>query len=130
LNTISLLHSALNASNLRQQAISNNIANAETPGYKAKNVVFEEILKSKLANQSSFVGKRTDYRHFEIGISSSLPVPQIAENKNIAMQINGNNVDIDEEMTRLGKNALWYNTLATQLSSEFQNLSIAIKGRV
>jgi len=45
------------------------------------------------------------------------------------MQNNGNNVDIDNEMTQMSKNSLWYYTLTQQLSSQFQQLSIAIKGR-
>jgi flagellar basal-body rod protein FlgB len=127
---IGLLHSALNAASLRQQAISQNIANAETPGYKAKQVVFEDILKKQLANQTKFVGKQTDPRHFTIGQSSNVPVAKIVENTETVMQNNQSNVDIDEEMTRMGKNSLWYYTLTEQINSEFQQLSIAIKGRV
>ena len=129
LNNISLLHQALNASSLRQQVISNNISNAETPGYKAKQVVFEDILKKHLTNQSKFVGNRTDSKHILIGNSENIPAPTIVENTNSVMQNNKNNVDIDEEMTRMGKNSLWYYTLTEQVNSEFQQLSIAIKGR-
>lgn len=127
---ISLLHSALNASSLRQEVISNNIANAETPGYKSKQVVFEDILKQHVFNQTSFKGNRTDSRHVTIGTNSSLPTPQTVELTETVVQNNGNNVDIEEEMTRLSKNALWYYSLTQQLNSEFQKLSIAIKGRV
>jgi len=127
---IGLLTSALNASSLRQQAISNNIANAETPNYKAKQVVFEDILKQKMNNQMSFTGKRTDVRHFEIGSTARVPGAVTLENTNSVMQNNGNNVDIDEEMTRMGNNSLWYSSLTQQLNGEFQKLSIAIKGRI
>jgi flagellar basal-body rod protein FlgB len=130
LSQISILHSALNASNLRQDVISNNIANAETPGYKSKQVVFENILKQQLSNQTNFKGTRTDSRHFNIGLPSNLPQPEVVELTETIIQNSGNNVDIEEEMTRLSKNALWYYTLTQQLNSEFQKLSIAIKGRV
>ena len=80
LNNISLLHSALNASSLRQQTISNNIANAETPGYKAKKVVFEDILKQHLTDQSSFVGTRTNARHLTIGNVAGNPMSMMVEN--------------------------------------------------
>ncbi|MGG1399036.1 flagellar basal body rod protein FlgB [Bacillus salipaludis] len=130
MNNISLLQSALDASSLRQQVVSNNIANSETPGYKAKQVVFEDILKQHLSNQKDFTGKRTDPRHFVIGNSTGiLPAPQSVEETGTIMQNNGNNVDIDKEMTLMGKNALWYDTLTQQLNSEFQQLSIAITGR-
>jgi flagellar basal-body rod protein FlgB len=128
-NNINLLQNALDASSLRQQVISNNIANAETPGYKAKKVVFEDILKQHLSNQASFVGNRTDPRHLPIGNSNDIPNAQIEENTETVMQNNQNNVDVDQEMTDMGKNSLWYYTLTQQLNSEFQQLSIAITGR-
>lgn len=129
MNNINLLQSALDASSLRQQVISNNLANAETPGYKSKQVVFEDILKQKLADQSNFVGKRTDPRHIPIGSSSEIPQAQVVQNNNTVMQNNGNNVDVDQEMTNMGKNALWYDALTQQLNNQFQDLSIAITGR-
>jgi flagellar basal-body rod protein FlgB len=129
LNNIGLLKSALDASSLRQQVISNNIANAETPGYKGKQVVFEDILKQHLSNQTTFVGNRTDPRHIVIGNSSDIPTAKTVENTDTVIQNNGNNVDIDAEMTNMGKNSLWYYTLTQELNSEFQQLSIAITGR-
>lgn len=129
MNNINLLQSALGAASLRQQAISNNIANAETPGYKAKKVAFEDILRQHLTNQSNFVGIRTNAKHVVIGNSEDIPSPMIIENQQTTMQNNGNNVDIDQEMTQMGKNALWYDTLSQQVNSEFQQLSIAITGR-
>jgi flagellar basal-body rod protein FlgB len=131
MNTINLLQSALGASSLRQQVTANNLANSEVPGYKAKQVLFEDILKRKLASQdqSNFVGKRTDIRHILIGDSSDIPTAQILENSDTVMQNNGNNVDVDLEMTNMGKNALWYNSLTQQLNNQFQELSIAITGR-
>ena len=129
LNNIGILHSALNASSLRQQVISNNIANAETPSYKSKQVVFEDILKQQLSNQTNFVGKRTDPRHVVIGKSGAIPMAQTVENSDTVMQNNGNNVDIDNEMTQMGNNSLWYYTLTQQLTSQFNQLSISIKGR-
>jgi flagellar basal-body rod protein FlgB len=130
LNHIGILQSALDASSLRQQAISNNISNAETPGYKAKKVVFEDILKKHLSNQTEFAGNRTDARHVMIGKMVQIPTATTVENTETIMQNSGNNVDIDQEMTAMGKNSLWYYTLTQQLNSEFQHLSIAIKGRV
>jgi len=130
LDKIGILTSALNAASLRQQAISNNIANAETPNYKAKQVVFEDILKQKLTNQTNFSAKRTDPRHFELGVNAGTQQAMMVTDTESVMQNNGNNVDIDGEMTRMANNSLYYSTLTQQLNSEFQKLSIAIKGRV
>lgn len=129
MNNINLLKSALDASSMRQQAISNNIANAETPGYKAKQVVFEDILKKHLSNQTNFVGNQTNPRHITIGKGADIPRPTMIENTETVMLNNGNNVDVDQEMTEMGKNSLWYYMLTQQLSGQFSNLSYAIKGR-
>jgi flagellar basal-body rod protein FlgB len=126
---IGLLQRAMDASSMRQKVISDNLANAETPNYKAKQVVFEDVLRQHLSNQTQFEGKRTDPRHLVIGQADGLPMATTVVNSNTVMQNNGNNVDVDEEMTQMGKNALWYDTLTEQLNSEFQQLSIAIKGR-
>lgn len=129
MNNINLLKSALDASSLRQQVISNNIANAETPGYKAKQVMFEDVLKKHLSDQTKFVGTQTNSRHVTIGKGANIPAPQMIENTETVMQNNGNNVDIDQEMTQMGKNSLWYYMLTQQLSGQFSSLSYAIKGR-
>ncbi|WEG11239.1 flagellar basal body rod protein FlgB [Pullulanibacillus sp. KACC 23026] len=129
MNSINVLQKALDASSLRQQVISNNIANADTPGYKSQSVSFENILKQHLAGQTSLSGTRTDPKHFVIGDSTGLPNPQIVENSDTTLQNNGNNVDIDQEMTNMSKNSLWYYSLTNQINNQFQELSIAITGR-
>ncbi|HJV45266.1 MAG TPA: flagellar basal body rod protein FlgB [Bacillota bacterium] len=126
---INLLQRAMDASSMRQQVISNNLANAETPYYKAKQVVFEDVLKQQLSDRMKFEGKRTDPRHLYIPSNGDIPTGQIVVNTGAVMQNNGNSVDVDQEMTQMGKNALWYYTLTEQLNSEFQQLGIAIKGR-
>ncbi|WP_147535370.1 flagellar basal body rod protein FlgB [Bacillus marasmi] len=129
MDNISLLKSALDASSMRQQVISQNIANAETPGYKAKQVAFENILKKHLSDQTSFVGTKTDSRHVTIGRGSAIPAPQMVENTEAFINNNGNSVDMDYEMTEMGKNSLWYYMLTERVSGHFNNLSYAIKGR-
>lgn len=129
-STLQILTSALNASTLRNQVITNNIANIDTPGYKSKQVVFEDILKKTLAeNKSDFVGRRTDPRHIPIGKDPISPhvLPTIIENHNTWIQNNGNNVDVEYEMTKLAENTLWYNALVQQTSGHFSKLREVIK---
>lgn len=126
---IGILQRAMDASSLRQKVISDNLANAETPNYKSKQVAFEDVLKQHLSNQTQFEGKRTDSRHLNIGQGDELPTPVTLVNSNAIMLNNGNNVDVDKEMAQMGKNALWYYSLTEQLNSEFQRLSTAITGR-
>lgn len=129
MNNINLLQSALDAASLRQQVISNNLANSETPGYKAKQVVFEDVLKQHLTNQTNSAGNQNGSSQMASGNPADIPAAQVVQDTQSVMQNNGNNVDVDQQMTQMGNNSLWYYTLTQQLNSEFQQLSIAITGR-
>jgi len=122
---------ALDASILRQNVITNNIANIDTPHFKRSEVRFEQFLKQELqAYKSTFVGTRTDPRHLFIGGSSSEPIhAQITVDQTTSMNNNSNNVDIDHEMSLLAKNQLYYNTLIQQMNGQFKKLKTAIDGR-
>lgn len=125
LQNVTILQRALDASVLRHNAISNNLANVNTPNYKPQKVVFEEILKGELSN-SQFAGKRTNSKHIPFG--NSFAKAFITEQP-VVMQNSGNGVDVDHEMTDLTKNNLWYQTLTYQLSEEFNLLKTAIRSR-
>lgn len=129
-STLQVLSSALNASTLRGRVIQSNIANIDTPGYKSKQVVFESELKKALEEgATSFIGKRTHPLHLEIGgklLASSI-APKIIENTSTIVQNNGNNVDLEYEMTSLAENTLWYNALVQQTSGYFNKLQTVIK---
>jgi flagellar basal-body rod protein FlgB len=125
LQHISVLKQALDASVLRHNAISNNLANVNTPNYKPQKVVFEELLKGELAN-SSFEGKRSNAKHIPIGNSAAKAY--ITEQP-VVMQNSGNGVDVDHEMTDLTTNSIWYQTLSYQLGEELNLLKTAIRLR-
>lgn len=123
---------ALDASILRQNVITNNIANVDTPQFKRSEVRFEQYLKKELqSSKSSFVGNRTDPRHIPIGNSSSdQPISaQITVDQTTSMNNNNNNVDIDHEMSLMAKNQLYYNTLIQQMNHEFKITRTVIDGR-
>ncbi|MBS4189224.1 flagellar basal body rod protein FlgB [Bacillus sp. FJAT-49705] len=124
-NTIDTIEKGLNYSSLKQKVISQNIANEATPGYKAKDVSFKDTLQSAV-NQS--VGaKRTDERHFDFkGISPS--TSGIINRKNVSYNHNGNSVDIDNEMTDLAGNQIYYNALVERLNGKFSSLQNVIRG--
>jgi flagellar basal-body rod protein FlgB len=125
-----VLERSLDASALRQRMTSNNLANADTPYYKAKHVQFEQILKESLQQgQSSFVGQRTYARHLQIGnIGAALPEARVLTEASIVSN-DANGVDRDFEMSELARNSIWYNTLSEQMSHELNLLKLAIRGR-
>ncbi|MCX7710680.1 MAG: flagellar basal body rod protein FlgB [Clostridia bacterium] len=126
-NGAKVLEKSLDASWLRNEAISQNIANVDTPGYKRKTVNFEEYLNQALDN-SSFKGRRTDPRHIPIGGGNIDGIePKLTEdNKSLSYRLDGNNVDIDNEMALMAKNTIQYNALIQRINGSFRKLKSAI----
>lgn len=122
---IGVLARALDASAMRQKAISNNIANVDTPHFKPARVEFEEILKKQLGN-STFVGNRTNDKHITIGKQGTVPSPSLVKQATV-MKNNGNGVDLDYEMTEMAQNSVWYQSLTYGINAEFDLLKTAIK---
>ncbi|WP_042160457.1 flagellar basal body rod protein FlgB [Paenibacillus gorillae] len=126
------LEGAVNAAEMRQTVLANNIANAETPGYKRSEVMFEQLLKDQMGQQSpgKLAGKRTNARHIPIGVGTSMPTAQLSTDQLTKMNNNENNVDIDREMSLLAKNQLSYNFYIQQISHDAKMMRIGIEGRI
>ena len=118
-SSINKLQNALDRSSLTHNVIAQNIANVDTPNYKEKKVVFGDELTSALK------AERTDPRHFEFTNSSSGAgiVSQGGE-----IQNNGNDVDMDKQMTELAQNQIEYESYADIISREFNNWNIVLGG--
>ena len=97
-NYINVLDKAADASWVRNDVLANNIANADTPNYKRKDVQFETYLSNAVAGTDSL-----SYRE------------------------DGNNVDISTENVELAKNQLKYYTLMNSVNQEFGRLKSAMK---
>ncbi|SCY14557.1 flagellar basal body rod protein FlgB [Alkaliphilus peptidifermentans] len=123
---VNLLNNALNASWKRNEVISNNIANANTPNFKKSKVLFEDMLAESLRGRG-IQGTLTHKKHYQIGLK---PVHQqeykIQTEGHYSTRRDGNNVDIDVEMAELAKNSILYDTLSTQLNQYLGRLKSAI----
>ncbi len=118
-SNISLLQKGLDASWLRNEVISNNIANGDTPGYKTSKVEFEKVFNEALQRDTNFVGKRTRDKHIEIGYSDLESVkPMVVKKQTGSLRLDGNNINIEEEMTELAKNTIYYNLLSEKISKD------------
>lgn len=124
-NNVNVLQKGLDASWLKNQVITNNIANVDTPGFKSSNVEFESAFKSAL-EQGGMVTKKTREKHMDFGASLDDMSSMVTKNDNSSMRMDGNNVDIDTENAELAKNTIYYNTLVQQISSELRRLSMVI----
>lgn len=120
--TYELIKKGLDVSSLRQKTISSNIANINTPNYKVNKVEFEEYLTK--AKDEIFL-KATHNKHF--GIKSLEDIePKVEKRENTSLNDNGNNVDIDLEMTELAANEIYYSILIQQLNAKLSNLNYVI----
>ena len=125
--TFRLLNNSLKAASLRHNAISNNIANVNTPNYKRLLVSFEDQLRNCLMNEKSPVKlRRTHPRH--IGSDVEIIQPQAIQDNSTSLRTDGNNVDIDMEVALLNENTMRYNTLAQTMSKKMSLLNSVIKG--
>lgn len=124
--SLKILEKALDAAWLRNRAISNNIANVDTPNYKAYKVEFEDLLKEALETRG-IAGHRTNPKHFAIGTPPIEQInPRIERIRNTSFRLDGNNVDIDTEMANLAKNTIRYQALVEQLSQRLARLKTVI----
>ena len=126
--SISALERGLNAASLRNDVINNNIANAETPGFKSSSVEFESLLQDAVEGRG-LKGTRTNARHIPIGRGDVDSVSAVVvQNNRTTMRADGNNVDIESEMTDLAKNSIYYSALVRKISGQINQLRSAIKG--
>jgi len=128
-NKTQILEKALDAAWMKNETISNNIANVNTPGYKKSYVKFEELM-SDAAFKFQISGIKKDEKFLPIGKDTKeTVVPEIVQEDFTSMRRDGNNVDVDVEMAELAKNSIKYNALIAQMSKEFSKIKMAINGR-
>lgn len=124
--TTDALATAVNMRLMKNNVISANIANAETPGYKAKKMDFEEAL----ARQVDIDGLRkmsTSHReHVPVGGSISASVrAEIYDNPDGATSNDGNSVDLEREMTMLAENQIQYKAAIQLINKKLAALKYA-----
>lgn len=123
---VNVLERSLDAASLRQKVLANNIANIDTPNFKRSDVSFEQTLQAALSGDA-LSGRRTHERHIPIGAGKLEEVkPHVFQEKHTSMRQDGNNVDIDDEMTKLAVNQLQYNALIQRINGTFSKLKYAI----
>ncbi|SFG01900.1 flagellar basal body rod protein FlgB [Sporolactobacillus nakayamae] len=118
---LTAIERALNGSMAQQNAIAQNIANVDTPNYKAKKVVFNDVLQNELK------ANRTNERQVNFSSSDHSGFKSVTDTFG-TVQNNGNNVDVDHEMSELAQNQLLYQALSQAASDQFQRYNIVLGG--
>lgn len=114
---ITLLQKDLDGLWTRQRAVSNNIANFETPGYKSKSVSFEDLLRAQVSDPS-----KTDQETVQ-GLENVQPVTEELQD---VYRADGNGVDLEKESLNLARTQLNYSYSLQELSDSFARLKTAI----
>ncbi len=120
---INVLDKAADASWIRNEAISNNIANVDTPGYKRQDVNFEEQLRKAMKNSRY---KSIDERVKNINLNRLNPITY-RDYATLSYRLDGNNVDIDTENVELASNQIRYQGLTDSITKHFEGLQTVMK---
>ncbi|MGM0502027.1 MAG: flagellar basal body rod protein FlgB [Bacillota bacterium] len=121
-----VLEKSLTGLDLKNKAISNNIANVDTPNYKRKKVAFKEQLANAVEGRNDV--NITNKRHIAINNSNLNQVQaQVDTEDSTSFRKDGNNVSVDHEMAELAKNGLEYRAIIKQISNQFNRIGSVIQ---
>lgn len=125
-------HTALNLRAYREQLISSNIANADTPNYKARDIEFGSALQKALQGGGS-ADQRVDLqltssRH--IPASAAIPLPtQVKFRTELQSSVDGNTVDMDTERAAFAENSVQYEASLTFINGMLKTMQMAVTGQ-
>ena len=122
-NYINVLSKAADASWTRNEILTNNLANVDTPGYKRKDVSFQNYLLQELTSGDS-TSLRTRINDVEVG---NLNATVYTDFNELSYRLDGNNVDVDTENVELASNQLYYQTVLDTINHQFQMLKSAMQ---
>lgn len=122
-----VLPKAMDASLKKQQAIAQNIANYNTPNYKRKTVSFEDELLTAVENQNQLKLKTNKEQHLNNTLSlEKVQAKELVQDKTL-IRNDGNNVDIDSEVSDMIQNTLKYNGLSRLMTYTINRYNTAIR---
>jgi len=127
INDTKIIEKAMDACWIRNEVISQNIANVDTPGYKRKTVTFESQLsealeKKRKAEANKYISKAPSLK----SAVDDVEIRITQDNSNLSYRLDGNNVDIDNEMALMAKNTITYNVLTQSLNSSLGRIKTVI----
>lgn len=122
---VNLLKSAADASWTREEVLTNNIANVDTPNYKRQDVEFSSYLANALQrsgkNSSSLTQRVNNVDYKDISIRA------YTDNSTLSYRTDGNNVDLSTENVELASEQINYNALIDSMNNEFSRFKSVLK---
>ena len=112
-------HQALNLRSQRQQVLASNIANADTPGYKARDFDFKSALATAVAQPSPAQAS---------GAAAPAKQPELLYRSVVQPSLDGNTVDMDVERAQFAENTVHYEANITMLTHQIRMMLAAVQG--
>jgi flagellar basal-body rod protein FlgB len=130
-DTVTMLKDAGRGARETHDAIANNVANINTPGFKRTDVNFKEALASELPryeDSSELALVTDDSKQFQAGPDFEAKPFQVSTqlDETQAMRVDGSNVDLDQEMAKLSINSSYSQTIHQLLSVQYSRIREAI----
>ena len=119
-NYVNILNKAADATWTRNELLTNNLANVDTPNYKRKDVEFQTYLVRELQGSGSL-----DQKVAKASLSNLEP-SVYTDYSNLSYRLDGNNVDIDTESANLAENQITYNALLESMNQEFSRIKTVL----
>ena len=123
--TTSALQTSIGMRQMRQNVTSANIANAETPGYHAQKIDFEDALARSLDIDGLRKQSVTNESHITVGGATARVRPEIYDNPDGEVSNDGNTVDLEKEMSGLAENAIMYKAALSLINKKMAALKYA-----
>ena len=121
-NYVNILDKAADAANLRNELLTNNIANVSTPNYKRKDLDFESVLQAELGGEKDL---STAVKNANKSLET-LDAQVYTDNASLSYRLDGNNVDINTEEARLAENQIKYQALVDLMNQEFASYNTVL----
>jgi flagellar basal-body rod protein FlgB len=127
---LAFVQSALNLRARRQEVLAANIANSDTPNFKARDLDFSNALKNAMgAAGGALKLTRTEARHIEASGAAGMADGHLKYRSSVQPSLDGNTVDMDVERAHFTENSLHYQFLLDRATSQFKTLGMAISGQ-
>lgn len=126
-NVLNFHQTALNVRTARQEILSSNVANVDTPNFKARDIDFTSVLSAALSSNSNKTGlTTTSPMHLTSSEENSI-VSQALYRVPLQPSADGNTVDMDAERARFADNSIKYDAGLTFINGQIRNLMSAIQ---
>jgi flagellar basal-body rod protein FlgB len=119
---------ALNLRAYRTEVLASNIANADTPNYKARDFDFATVLRGAIGTRERIAVARTSTRHLA-GTGGNAPAAALQYRVPVQPSIDGNTVEMDTELAQFSDNALRMQADLSFMSARLRELQTAIQGQ-